>query len=175
MATIAPQQIHYAKNSHKEIKPSTASPDQLLAHISNNVSVIVECPREARCHAERRLPKLSNFIHQVYTKCCLTPTLLVVALIYLRRLQRRLRSGSQGGNDIISMNRSRKKRAHHHRNIRIRHALQVVFSIRDLGVQVFGRLEFGCSQNLQVCCPGLQSTRLDHHGKKLSRCHQGKV
>ncbi|ORY98596.1 hypothetical protein BCR43DRAFT_503415 [Syncephalastrum racemosum] len=71
-------------------------PNDLLAHIATMVAGIVECPPAAQSLAERRLPKLSNFIHQVYNKCRLTPTLLVVALIYLERLQSRLPSGSQG-------------------------------------------------------------------------------
>lgn len=94
MATIVPVQL---PRNHTTPAKNSPPPDQLLAHISTNVALIVECPREARCHAHRRLPSLSNFIHQVYNKCRLTPALLVVALIYLDRLKCKLPTGSQGG------------------------------------------------------------------------------
>ncbi|KAI9322701.1 cyclin domain-containing protein, partial [Dichotomocladium elegans] len=74
-------------------------PTKLLAQISTVVAAIVECPREAKSEAHRRLPSLTNFIQQVYVKCRMTPTLLVVALVYLKRLQKKLPSGSQGEYD----------------------------------------------------------------------------
>ncbi|KAG2221504.1 hypothetical protein INT45_008829 [Circinella minor] len=96
--------LHYREavqqQQQKEKKPAASPPpDQLLAQISTNVAVIVKCPQEAGSLAHKRLPSLPNFIHQVYTKSRMTPTLLVVALIYLERLQKKLPNGSQGEYD----------------------------------------------------------------------------
>ncbi|CDS08283.1 hypothetical protein LRAMOSA02231 [Lichtheimia ramosa] len=98
MATIyqTKSAVHYSSRNSKSASPP---PSQLLAQISTNVAKLVECPREARSLAHRRLPSLPNFIHQVYVKCRMTPTLLTVALIYLQRLQSKLPSGSQGEYD----------------------------------------------------------------------------
>ncbi|CAO3595080.1 unnamed protein product [Absidia cylindrospora] len=47
----------------------------------------------------RILPSLNSFIHQVHVKCRLSPAILVIALIYIHRLQQELPPHSKGDYD----------------------------------------------------------------------------
>ncbi|KAI8137475.1 cyclin domain-containing protein [Fennellomyces sp. T-0311] len=73
-----------------------SSPDALLAHVVSNVDSVIQCS-EARMHYQHMLlPSLQSFITSMYSRCRLTPTVLIVALIYLDRLKRNLPSQARG-------------------------------------------------------------------------------
>ncbi|KAI8062135.1 hypothetical protein BC940DRAFT_244820 [Gongronella butleri] len=60
------------------------------------VDGLLDCSRSARIRA---IPSLPNFVRQVYVKCRLSPAILVIALIYIHRLQARLPMDSKGDYD----------------------------------------------------------------------------
>ncbi|KAF7732307.1 hypothetical protein EC973_005203 [Apophysomyces ossiformis] len=75
------------------------SPDPLLSYTVSNIHNLVLCSKEQRYYHHRLLPGLPSFVRHIYFRCRLTPSVLVVALIYLERLKRNLPSQAQGEYD----------------------------------------------------------------------------
>jgi hypothetical protein len=83
------------------VSPTTltfrSSPEPLLSYMVSNIDDLVQCSKERRYYQHLLLPALPTFIKLVYQKCRLTPTVLVIGLIYLQRLKRNLPEQAQGG------------------------------------------------------------------------------
>lgn len=71
--------------------------DNLIAYTAYNVKTLLECSKERHYYQQRLLPTLPVFVRHIFYHCKLTPTILVVALIYLGRLKSGLPSKSKGG------------------------------------------------------------------------------
>lgn len=72
--------------------------NHLIAYTASNVKALLDCSSERLRYQQRLLPTLHVFIKHTFYYCKLTPTVLVVALIYLNRLKNNLPSKSKGGN-----------------------------------------------------------------------------
>ncbi|KAI8354566.1 cyclin domain-containing protein [Choanephora cucurbitarum] len=70
--------------------------DHLILYTAYNVKSLLECSRERTSYQQRLLPTLSVFVRHLFHHCQLTPTLLVVTLIYLQRLKEGLPLHSKG-------------------------------------------------------------------------------
>ncbi|KAG0174983.1 hypothetical protein DFQ28_003435 [Apophysomyces sp. BC1034] len=75
------------------------TPDPLLSYTVSNIHNLVLCSEERRHYHHKLLPNLPSFVRHIYFRCRLTPSVLVVALIYLERLKRNLPSQAQGEYD----------------------------------------------------------------------------
>lgn len=75
---------------------STKSPEALISYTVQNVGNILECSKQRRSRHEQ-LPHLAHFVRETYFKCQLSPTVLIVALIYLERLKTSLPVQARGG------------------------------------------------------------------------------
>lgn len=71
--------------------------DNLIAYTAYHVKTLLECSKERHYYQQKLLPALPIFIRHIFYHCKLTPTILVVALIYLRRLKSGLPKKSTGG------------------------------------------------------------------------------
>lgn len=71
--------------------------EHLIAYTAYNVKTLLECSKEKIYYQQKLLPNLFVFVKHVFRHCNLTPTILVIALIYLKRLKRALPAQSQGG------------------------------------------------------------------------------
>ncbi|KAI8981839.1 cyclin domain-containing protein [Mycotypha africana] len=76
-----------------------SSPKPLLSYMVSNIDHLVQCSKERIYYQHLLLPELSTFIHTVYKKCKLSPTVLVIGLIYLERLKKNLPPQAQGEYD----------------------------------------------------------------------------
>ncbi|GAA5816450.1 hypothetical protein MFLAVUS_009979 [Mucor flavus] len=76
-----------------------SSPEPLLSYMVSNIDDLVQCSKERRYYQHLLLPDLPVFIKLVYQKCRLTPTVLVIGLIYLERLKKNLPDQAQGEYD----------------------------------------------------------------------------
>ncbi|KAG2195352.1 hypothetical protein INT46_010950 [Mucor plumbeus] len=76
-----------------------SSPEPLLSYMVSNIDDLVQCSKERRYYQHMLLPELPKFIKLVYQKCRLTPTVLVIGLIYLERLKKNLPDQAQGEYD----------------------------------------------------------------------------
>ncbi|KAI9470841.1 MAG: hypothetical protein EXX96DRAFT_611992 [Benjaminiella poitrasii] len=76
-----------------------SSPEPLLSYMVSNIDDLVQCSKERRYYQHMLLPDLPTFIKIIYKKCQLTPTVLVIGLIYLERLKRNLPDEAQGEYD----------------------------------------------------------------------------
>ncbi|GAA5804071.1 hypothetical protein HPULCUR_009557 [Helicostylum pulchrum] len=76
-----------------------SSPEPLLSYMVSNIDDLVQCSKERRYYQHLLLPELPIFIKLVYQKCRLTPTVLVIGLIYLERLKKNLPDQAQGEYD----------------------------------------------------------------------------
>ncbi|CAO3611386.1 unnamed protein product [Mucor fragilis] len=76
-----------------------SSPEPLLSYMVSNIDDLVQCSKERRYYQHMLLPDLPTFIKLVYQKCHLTPTVLVIGLIYLERLKKNLPDQAQGEYD----------------------------------------------------------------------------
>jgi hypothetical protein len=63
----------------------------------SNVDALVQCTKERSHYQHMLLPSLSKFIKHIFKNCKLSPTVLVIGLIYLERLKKNLPSEAQGG------------------------------------------------------------------------------
>ncbi|RCH85551.1 hypothetical protein CU097_007562 [Rhizopus azygosporus] len=70
--------------------------NHLIAYTASNVKTLLECSKERSHYQHRLLPTLHVFIKHTFYHCKLTPTILVVALIYLGRLKSCLPHQSKG-------------------------------------------------------------------------------
>lgn len=70
--------------------------DNLIAFTAFNVKTLLKCSTERIYYQQKLLPNLKTFIKHVYFHCKLTPTILVVSLIYLNRLKNGLPRQSRG-------------------------------------------------------------------------------
>ncbi|KAI9264416.1 cyclin domain-containing protein [Sporodiniella umbellata] len=70
--------------------------NHLIAYTATNIKSLLECSKEKLCYQHRLLPTLDIFINHMFRHCRLTPTILVVALIYLERLKNKLPQRSRG-------------------------------------------------------------------------------
>ncbi|CAO3627559.1 unnamed protein product [Mucor hiemalis] len=70
--------------------------DNLIAYTAYNVKTLLECSKERHYYQQKLLPALPIFIRHIFYHCKLTPIILVVALIYLRRLKTGLPRKSTG-------------------------------------------------------------------------------
>ncbi|KAG2183392.1 hypothetical protein INT43_006398 [Umbelopsis isabellina] len=77
---------------------STKSPEALISYTIQNVGNILECSKQRRSRHEQ-LPHLAHFVRETYFKCQLSPTVLIVALIYLERLKTSLPVQARGDFD----------------------------------------------------------------------------
>ncbi|KAI9026672.1 cyclin domain-containing protein [Phycomyces nitens] len=75
------------------------SPDPLLSYATLNVDTLIKCSKKKTYFQHRLLPDLACFIRHIYFKCHITPTVLVIGLIYLERLKASLPSQSRGEYD----------------------------------------------------------------------------
>ncbi|KAI8333454.1 hypothetical protein BC941DRAFT_434762 [Chlamydoabsidia padenii] len=73
------------------------SPEPALSFMVKKIDGLLDCSSSPRGH--RTLPSLASFVRQVYVKCRLSPAILVIALIYIQRLQQELPSDSKGDYD----------------------------------------------------------------------------
>lgn len=71
--------------------------DNLILYTASNVKTLLKCSKERLYYQQRLLPSLPIFIRHIFYHCKLTPTILVVALIYLQRLKSGLPRKSTGG------------------------------------------------------------------------------
>lgn len=78
-----------------------SSPEPLLSYMVSNIDDLVQCSKERRYYQHMLLPDLPKFIKLVYQKCHLTPTVLVIGLIYLERLKKNLPEQAQGGKLLL--------------------------------------------------------------------------
>lgn len=74
-----------------------SSPEPLLSFMVSNVDALVQCTKERSHYQHMLLPSLSKFIKHIFKNCKLSPTVLVIGLIYLERLKKNLPSEAQGG------------------------------------------------------------------------------
>lgn len=71
--------------------------DHLIAYTALNVKTLLKCSKERVYYQQKLLPNIKTFIKHIYNHCKLTPTILVVALLYLDRLKHGLPQESRGG------------------------------------------------------------------------------
>ncbi|CAO3648815.1 unnamed protein product [Mucor hiemalis] len=76
-----------------------SSPESLLSYMVSNIDDLLQCSKERRYYQHMLLPELPTFIKLVYKKCRLTPSVLVIGLIYLERLKKNLPDQAQGEYD----------------------------------------------------------------------------
>ncbi|KAI8087661.1 cyclin domain-containing protein [Gilbertella persicaria] len=76
-----------------------SSPEPLLSFMVHNIDDLVRCSKERIYYQHMLLPDLPKFIKLVYQKCRLSPTVLVIGLIYLERLKKNLPQQAQGEYD----------------------------------------------------------------------------
>ncbi|KAI8386886.1 cyclin domain-containing protein [Blakeslea trispora] len=76
-----------------------SSPEPLLSFMVHNVDDLIQCSKERRYYQHMLLPELPKFIKVIYQKCRLSPTVLVISLIYLERLKKNLPEKAQGEYD----------------------------------------------------------------------------
>ncbi|CAO3637850.1 unnamed protein product [Cunninghamella blakesleeana] len=74
------------------------SPEPALTFMAQKIDGLLDCSTSSLQH-RKVLPSLSSFVKQVYTKCRLSPSILVIALIYIHRLQQQLPLDSKGDYD----------------------------------------------------------------------------
>ncbi|RCH82822.1 hypothetical protein CU098_002798, partial [Rhizopus stolonifer] len=82
-----------AKNVCLRVRHSV---DNLIYFTAFNVKTLLECSKERLYYQQKLLPTLPVFIRHIFHHCKLTPTILVVALIYLERLRNGLPHQSKG-------------------------------------------------------------------------------
>ncbi|KAI8637667.1 hypothetical protein BD408DRAFT_424105 [Parasitella parasitica] len=70
--------------------------DNLIAYTAFSVKTLLECSKERIHYQQRLLPTLHIFVRHIFYQCKLTPTILVIALIYLGRLKSGLPHKSKG-------------------------------------------------------------------------------
>ncbi|KAI7872448.1 hypothetical protein BDF14DRAFT_1753581 [Spinellus fusiger] len=75
------------------------SPELLLSYISHTTDTLIKCSEHKKYYQHRLLPDIGSFVNYIYSKCHLTPTVLVIGLIYLERLKACLPNESQGEYD----------------------------------------------------------------------------
>lgn len=80
--------------------------DDLIAYTASNVKTLLECSKERLYYQQKLLPTLPVFVRHVFYHCKLTPTILVIALIYLKRLKIALPRESKGGKKKIELYKS---------------------------------------------------------------------
>ncbi|KAI8082707.1 uncharacterized protein BX664DRAFT_361011 [Halteromyces radiatus] len=73
------------------------SPEPALSFMVKKIDGLLDCSSKPSHH--HRLPSLQSFVRQVYVKCRLSPSILVIALIYIHRLQQQLPLDSKGDYD----------------------------------------------------------------------------
>ncbi|KAI8380997.1 cyclin domain-containing protein [Radiomyces spectabilis] len=101
-ATIDAVELNNVLHKDPSLSPSfrfKGSPEPLLLYIVSNVDSMIECSSIRQYYQHHLLPPLPVFIHHLYRYCHLTPSVLVVALIYLKRLKTKLPCQSQGEYD----------------------------------------------------------------------------
>ncbi|KAI7900823.1 uncharacterized protein BX663DRAFT_516640 [Cokeromyces recurvatus] len=81
-----------------------SSPEPLLSYMTSNIDHLIECSKERIYYQHMLLPELPIFIKIIYRKCHITPTVLVIGLMYLERLKKNLPDQAQGGIIINYMN-----------------------------------------------------------------------
>ncbi|KAI7852136.1 hypothetical protein BDC45DRAFT_514386 [Circinella umbellata] len=70
--------------------------DALLTYAVSNVDGIIQCSPPKKHYQHILLPSLQSFITTMYKRCRLTPTVLIIALIYLDRLKCNLPNQARG-------------------------------------------------------------------------------
>ncbi|KAI8881363.1 hypothetical protein K501DRAFT_295898 [Backusella circina FSU 941] len=70
--------------------------DNLIAYTAYNVKTLLHCSKERCYYQQRLLPSLPTFVKHIFHHCKLTPSIIVVALIYLERLKKCLPHQSKG-------------------------------------------------------------------------------
>ncbi|CAO3649018.1 unnamed protein product [Cunninghamella echinulata] len=77
------------------------SPEPALTFMAQKIDGLLDCSTtSSQQHPKKKiLPSLSSFVKQVYTKCRLSPSILVIAMIYIHRLQQQLPIDSKGDYD----------------------------------------------------------------------------
>jgi hypothetical protein len=75
------------------------SPEPAFSFLVQRIDSLLDCSSAQKTHHQRRLPSLASFVRQVYVKCRLSPAILVIALIYIQRLQHELPIDSKGDYD----------------------------------------------------------------------------
>lgn len=71
--------------------------DHLIAYTASNVKNLLVCSKEKIYYQHKLLPPLPVFVKHIFYQCKLTPIILVIALIYLKRLKTALPRESKGG------------------------------------------------------------------------------
>ncbi|KAI9030754.1 hypothetical protein CLU79DRAFT_731366 [Phycomyces nitens] len=75
------------------------STDRLFSYTVSTIRQLIQCSNQKSSYQHMLLPDLYTFIRHVYLQCRLTPTVLVIALIYLLRLKKNLHSHARGEYD----------------------------------------------------------------------------
>ncbi|KAI7904048.1 uncharacterized protein BX663DRAFT_506209 [Cokeromyces recurvatus] len=70
--------------------------DNLIAYTAIHVKTLLKCSKERHYYQQRLLPTLPIFIRHIFYHCKLTPTILIIAIIYLGRLKSNLPRKSRG-------------------------------------------------------------------------------
>ncbi|KAI8986431.1 cyclin domain-containing protein [Pilobolus umbonatus] len=76
-----------------------SSPEPFLSYMVSHISDLVPCSKKRKHYQHMLLPKLDIFIMSIYQDCHLTPAVLVIGLIYLKRVRRNLPRESHGDYD----------------------------------------------------------------------------
>lgn len=71
--------------------------DALLLHTVSRLKKLIRCSKERTSYQHLLLPSLSTFVKHMSIQCRLSSTVLVVALIYLKRLEQNLPALACGG------------------------------------------------------------------------------
>ncbi|ORZ17925.1 hypothetical protein BCR42DRAFT_350379 [Absidia repens] len=75
------------------------SPEPAFSFMVKKIDGLLDCSAAVMTGHRRTLPSLTSFVRQVYVKCRLSPAILVIALIYIHRLQQELPLDSKGDYD----------------------------------------------------------------------------
>ena len=87
--------------------------DALLLHTVSKLKRLIRCSKERTSYQHLLLPSLSTFVKHMSIQCRLSSTVLVVALIYLARLEQNLPTLACGGKCSIIISRLDKRVSTH--------------------------------------------------------------
>lgn len=154
--------------------PSTKdNVDALLLHTVTKLKKLIRCSKERTSYQHLLLPSLSTFVKHMSIQCRLSSTVLVVALIYLARLEQNLPTLACGGK--YNSHPLFEWRYQHNmgRIRRIRYTIQDFSCFYLAGIQIHWRLKF-CNKNYtQDNSTTVFLSWSSRHGKEFLECCKG--